>query len=421
MDRTRRIGPLTVGGAAIAASVIALAALSGRSPASAPAPTPPMAVALDPALAREYWTPERFEDARPLDLIRDASEAEDADPEPLRAAATPLKSTEVDHPARYPNRVHGKLYGRFPGVGPFACSATVVTSRSRSLITTAGHCVFDAGNTNRFATALVFVPGFSRGASPYGGWFVTNAITTRQWVRRGELAFDLALLRVAPRSSARLQDAVGSRGIGFAQPRHRRASVYGYPADGGRPRYDGYHLIRCDSGYVRDPAPHGGPPRSRGARCDQHQGSSGGGWVAQRSIVVGNISHYHPAFSNTKLFGPLYGSVARSLYAADRPGWPSIGPIRCRGQVVTIAGTNRRETIHGTRGRDVISTLAGDDKVKAAGGRDVICGGPNGDRIIGGGGKDRIDGGSGFDRCGGSNGNDTIRGCEVKRRPRSVG
>lgn len=413
---------VTVAGGALLTCAIALAILTtGSAPADTAASTPPMAVSLDPAAAKDYWTPERFDEAKPLDLIRAGSEPGSANPEPLSARATPLSSTEVDHPARYPNRVHGKLFGSFPGVGPYACSATVVTSRSRSLITTAGHCVFDAGHSNRFASGLVFVPGFARDSAPYGYWFATNAITTRQWVRHGSLAYDLAMIRVDPPRFTRLQDVVGSRGIGFGQPKRKRISAYGYPADRGQPKYDGYHLIRCDSGYVRDPAGHGGPPRSRGIRCDQHQGSSGGGMVAQHSIVVGNISHFHPTYNNRQLFGPSYGAVARSLYSANRAGWPSIGPIRCRGLVVTIAGTNRRETINGTNGRDVISTLAGDDRIKAGGGRDVICGGANGDRIRGGKGKDRIDGGSGLDRCGGSNGNDTIRGCEVKRRPRVVG
>jgi hypothetical protein len=402
-----------------AAVALTTGVASADNRARAGVTAPPTAITLSANGQASPWTAERVAAARPLDLregdrsvtSRRAGAVDGA--EVFGNGPTTLRSSTVDHPERYPNRVHGKIVGTFRGLGDYSCSATVVSSGSGSLLTTAGHCLFDAGGTNRFATNLAFAPGTHNGQVPYGIWPVTNGITTRQWVRRGSLDYDVAMLRTQRSPSGSLQAAVGSRGIGFNQPRRQRLSAFGYPASGGR-HYDGKHLIRCDSGYVPDPFKYGGP-RGRGMHCDQKEGSSGGGWVAQHSFVVSNTSHGYPRLSRNLFFGPYYGSVAKSLYRADRPGWPSIGPVRCGGKVADIVATDRSDKIRGTGGPDVIATLGGGDVVKGRGGRDIICGGGGNDGIAGGGDKDAITGGAGSDRCGGREGPDRMEGCESKR------
>jgi hypothetical protein len=391
-----------------------LASVAAGSAAAGPAPTsePPTSAVLDTRGTTGYWTAGRLAGAQPLDLAGHEGEAGigPAAPEPLIAQPVPLASTAVDHPARYPNRVHGKLFGHFDGLGDYSCSATVISSRSESLILTAGHCIYDAGGTNQFATHVAFVPGYSKNTLPYGYWNGTNAITTSQWVRAGALDYDLAFIRLEVPPRGTVQSVVGSRGIGFNQPRKQRLAAYGYPAQGA-PNYDGDHLIRCESGYVPDPFRNGGP-RSRGMHCDQKQGASGGGWVSQDSFVVSNTSHGYPRVSKSLFFGPYFGRVAKALYRSKAPGWPSAGPISCAGRVASIAGTDRGERIVGTTHEDVIATLGGDDVVKGRGGDDVICGGSEDDQILAGGGRDRVFGGSGTDRCGRPSKGNRVKDCE---------
>ena len=403
------------GSVAVAFLVGLVALLLLGSPAAgedAPAPAAPATTAtLDPAATRDYWTPARLAAAEPLELAADGTAASAAtEPLPLAAPASTYASTTVDHPERYPNRVHGKVFGRYEGIGDYSCSATVVSSRSESLILTAGHCVFDAGGTNRFATHIAFVPGYSKGSTPYGVWSGTNAITTSQWVRAGALDYDFAFVRLGPSLGRTVQSAVGSRGIGFNQPRKQRLSAYGYPSKGA-PSYDGDTLIRCTSGYVRDPFRNGGP-RSRGMRCDQKQGSSGGGWVSQDSFVVSNTSHGYPRLSKRYFFGPYFGKVAKALYRTRTQGWPSIGPISCGGRVASISGTDTRERIVGTRKKDVIAALGGNDVIKGRGGDDLICGGSEDDEILAGGGRDRVWGGAGIDACGARARDNRTNDCE---------
>ncbi len=359
--------------------------------------------------AQGYWTPERVAETPPLPFPeRDSPAGGAEEPELFASGVEPFKSVQIKRAAEYPNRVHGKLVGNF-GSSTFSCSATVVSSRSGSLLTTAGHCVYDVA-TRQVASNLAFIPGYSAGAFPYGIWPVTNLILNKQWVKRSSLDYDFAMLRTGVGPDGSLQRNVGSRGIGFNDKRRQRLEAYGYPSKG-NPKYNGERLIRCDGGYVGDPVRYGGP-RGRGMKCDQQQGSSGGGWVARHSYVVSNTSHGYPQFSDNLFFGPYYGTAAKAMYSARSRFWPSIGPIRCRGEVATIVGTDTGERLSGGRGKDVIAALGGNDRIDGKSGNDTICGGPGNDGIKAGAGKNRIDGGAGRDNCGKRKRGSKLRSCE---------
>lgn len=82
--------------------------------------------------------------------------------------------------------------------------------------------------------------------------------------------------------------------------------------------------------------------------------------------------------------------------------WPAGTPAgraggTCRGEPVTIIGSDGADHISGTAGPDVIGGLGGDDMIHGGGGDDVICGDAGDDRIDGGGGDDTCDGGAGKD------------------------
>ncbi len=373
---------------------------------------PDSATTMNREQAGDYWTPERIAGARELDVQGDGDEAgavTTAEVDPARVTGSAMKSVWVRKTRKYPNRVHGKLVGTYQGLGNFACSATVVSSNSGALVTTAGHCAVDAGGSHQFATNLAFIPGFARNKLPYGVWNVKHVIVPRAWGAHAAFNFDAAMLRVQTSPYGSLQSIVGSRGIGFNQSRKQHLSAYGYPARG-KPAYNGYKLIRCDSKQSKDPAG-GAGPRSRGIKCDMKQGSSGGGWVAQKSFVVSNGSHIYSRRGHGKEFGPYYGQTIKRMYAAKVNGWPSIGPVRCNGRVATIVGTNRAERLRGSGGRDVIAALGGNDKVRGANGDDIICGGSGKDKLAGNGGRDRLEGGKGPDRCKGGGGRNATKGC----------
>lgn len=405
--------------AVLALGVAVSMLLAGAQPAeSKPVAGPVQATTLNSSEAEQYWTPERIADAPPLEVAEENGEVtlsteEEPNADPFTSDADLLKSKEIRNTRRYPNRVHGKIVGTFPGIGDYSCSGTVISSKSKSLVSTAGHCVYDPGS-RRFASRLIFVPGTRGDAAPYAFWGASNVITTGGWVRRASLAYDAAMLRMAPNNRGRIERVVGARGIGFNQPRKQKLTAYGYPAEGA-PKYTGRRLISCRSGNVSDPnGRREGGPESRGMKCNMKGGSSGGGWVSQKTMVVSNVSHYHPDFAKNKIYGPYFGSAVKGLYKAKRMGYPSTGPLGCSGKVATMVGTSHRDKLVGTKGRDIIAAMGGKDKIKGKGGKDVICGGPGNDKLIGGGGRDKIDGGPGKDRCRGGGGKDRVR-CGKKR------
>jgi uncharacterized repeat protein (TIGR01451 family) len=85
-------------------------------------------------------------------------------------------------------------------------------------------------------------------------------------------------------------------------------------------------------------------------------------------------------------------------------------PRRCKGRLVTIAGTGTGDRLRGTGRSDVIAGLGGNDTIDGRGGNDVICGGSGRDRLSGGAGRDTLLGQGGKDTLLGGLGRDTLLG-----------
>src|SRR5207247_1246084 len=77
-----------------------------------------------------------------------------------------------------PARVHGKVIFCDPSEGacndpnhnPWVCSGTVINTTNRSVVITAGHCVYN-NETKTWMQNWSFYPGYKRGKHPrYGVW-----------------------------------------------------------------------------------------------------------------------------------------------------------------------------------------------------------------------------------------------------------
>lgn len=310
-------------GRVIGAAVACMWCLVGwASTARAHGVPPARSATASPASVRAYWTPARMRDAKPADALS---------PSPLSAAgdAAVPRTTKggslhqrVARTNGYPNRTEGAVFFTLPGGPPnggdYRCSGTAVRSASRSLVWTAGHCVFDPGALGAgYATHWEFVPGYNRGRKPFGAWPATSLATTGQWhgdgLLGGNSAFDLGAATVSPRAGKLLQDRIGARRMGFGQPRNQVYSAFGYPAEG-PPEFDGGHLFRCRSPYRG--SDHGvGPPAPIRISCDMTGGASGGAWVVRRDGrgYVVSVTSYGYASDRNALYGPYQGDVARDL------------------------------------------------------------------------------------------------------------
>jgi hypothetical protein len=244
--------------------------------------------------------------ARPLTALRDGGGPA------LRLAPQPppFSSFAVPDPTTPPLTTHGKVFGKLPGLGPFECSATVASSASRTVVFTAGHCVYDP-QSGRAAKRLAFVPAYDEGAQPFGKWTASASRTTRDWIRRGNFDFDYATLTIRPQGGLAIEDVVGGRPLATNQPRAQTYNAYGYPSNFANAQV----MWGCRGAYAGDdPRPFPGGPAPVGMGCDMKTGASGGGWVDDLGQLV-SVSSFgykrRPGF----LYGPYLTPKAARLVA----------------------------------------------------------------------------------------------------------
>ena len=329
---------------ALAAAAVALLAPAFAS--ADPAPIAKVRTAGSAVEALDYWTPARMRRAEPVvpvmpevesapapapapesggapTVVPPAAPGSDSTPRLLRgsvgsAARGGGKATLVGDPAAPKVRTHGKIF--FSTVGgsapdDYVCSGTVINSRNRSLVLTAGHCVYDAESGGGASVNLVFVPAYRGGEMPYGVWAAKSLAYPAKWKRDASLSYDIgAAVMQRNEDGQRLQSITGARGVGFDQPRDQKYRAFGYPVEG---RFllsqDEY---QCRSGNRGSDVPASGPSTIKIA-CDMTGGASGGGWIARGKSLVSVTSYYYasqPGF----LYGPYFSSTAKALYKKVR-------------------------------------------------------------------------------------------------------
>jgi len=249
-----------------------------------------------------YWTPQRMESARPLDLLvdRDGEPALRLGPSHPSAAAS---YAGVPAPETPPHSFNGRLFIRL-GKQRGYCSGTAIDSRTRQLVLTAGHCV-NAGaelRGNRWYRDLLFVPAYSGGRMPFGAFPARQGkvFAPPQWRFHDNRDFDLgAFLTYPNRRGERLADAVGGgAAIALDRSRHAQFETFGYPH---RSRW----MRTCTGGFFgtdRISFPDPGPPTS-GVGCQWVPGASGGGWLIEGGTEINGLTSY----GLVGLLGVTYG------------------------------------------------------------------------------------------------------------------
>jgi V8-like Glu-specific endopeptidase len=193
-------------------------------------------------------------------------------------------------------------------LGPHFCTASVIGSPHGDLVVTAAHCVTGT-------SGIVFVPGYDRGAAPYGIWTVTKVYADRAWTSSSDPDDDVAFLRVSQAGSiVPIEDVTGAEALKTGTPVRQRVEVIGYPDSGNQP-------IACRN-WTREPM------------SDQLQfdcggytnGTSGGPFLASvnpltgQGTVIGVIGGYEqggltPQVSYSSRFGANVAALYRLALA----------------------------------------------------------------------------------------------------------
>jgi hypothetical protein len=321
----RPVGPRLRRRRALATGALAAAVTLSIAPGAGAAPSGSISHSIpqDPEQVRDYWTPERMRKADPLEAPTGKAATKSATPTPR--AATPDQELPEGLEMTYPYRIHGRLFLHIEG-DDASCSATVVTSFTRNLILTAGHCVVDPGVSGPvWASNLLFVPAYRNGSHPFGVYPGNSSGAPAIWAFEGGLAFDIGVVNLAPGAGGLIQDQLGSRGIAFNRApksyRGKTFQLFGYPAS--PPGiYDGERPIICNSQFRGIEAFSGALVTSP---CHQQEGASGGGWVMSGGIVNSVTSHsgcFNPSAACDLVSGTYLGNAALKLWSAAAGGLP---------------------------------------------------------------------------------------------------
>ncbi|MET9343033.1 MULTISPECIES: trypsin-like serine peptidase [unclassified Nonomuraea] len=277
------------------------------------------------AVAR-YWTPQKMEDAQPLNPPAPRSRAAFGVPgepttgipweaPPTSAAPTDPQAAQASSGSAWTGggaitKTAGRVFFTYQGRNA-SCSGNAVTSANKSVVLTAGHCVKMGG---AFHTNWVFVPGYDKGARPYGTWVATKLLTTPQWDAREDINHDVAAVVVAPLQGRALTDVVGGQGVAFNQGRRQQMHSFGYPAAA---PYDGSRLIYCSGRTFDDFL----MSKDHGLTCNMTGGSSGGPWFVGFDEKTGlgtqnSVNSFKYNFAPNWMFGPYFGAEAQAVYNA---------------------------------------------------------------------------------------------------------
>ncbi|MEU4572826.1 trypsin-like serine protease [Nonomuraea sp. NPDC023979] len=220
---------------------------------------------------------------------------------PVRKVLTPggdrLGFAPVPRPYTGARRLTGVLVGRDPVTGThLMCGGSVIGSRSRSLVLTAAHCLYNQG---RPLKQLAFLPGYDRGSPPLGVWPAVRTWVPARYRDRPYsaklLPYDVGIVGVATVEQQALEEVTGpglrplptSRGSSL-----RGLELLGYPAG---KRYPGTRMYHCLGDAVEGTSD--GPARGPGVlvtrNCHAAAGGSGGP-ALHGGAIAGVVSSSSP-------------------------------------------------------------------------------------------------------------------------------
>jgi V8-like Glu-specific endopeptidase len=332
------------GGAALLTTIGLTTGAAAQPAPAAGAPNPSTAVVteysqVDAQHIDAYWTPQRLRDAIPFPTpVAPAQQppasaqvpnwTQSAPGETPASAAPNVPKSEIGTQlfsraqqwtahGRLPASSIGKLFFTDVDGKNYACSASVITSRNRNTVWTAGHCVHAAGGgANRYYRNFIFVPDYNNGDGAQGRWTLPKIVgTTLGWRDQGNFDFDLGAVSFNPQPGrGALQDRVGAQGYHFGYGQNfTNLNNFGYPAQGyQRTDFDGQRLWYCNSNSTRSQF-----DDLLVMNCDMKAGCSGGPWLQdlQRSrgwgYIVGTNSHNR---GDIREFSANHGAAATNLY-----------------------------------------------------------------------------------------------------------
>lgn len=215
-----------------------------------------------------------------------------------------------DKNVAYPLSTVGKVFFTTGTGHDSMCSGTAVVSRNRSVVDTAGHCLYMYGGWSR---NVIFCPLYDKGNTPYSCWAARDLEVPSDWIdaKPNDYHHDFGIAIVAPNSRGDLTDIVGGIGWAYNQPTNQPFYAYGYPA--GYP-FDGQTRQVCEAS-VGTLWQHG-DGNVVSIPCDMTGGSSGGPWFIQINGIhyLNGHNDFISSIQYGHMFSPYYDDTWYALY-----------------------------------------------------------------------------------------------------------
>jgi V8-like Glu-specific endopeptidase len=282
-----------------------------------------------PEQINQYWTDDRLQQAVPAtpegggegitarDLGLNVQVAPSTGPSNVASGVVNSSAGYAWSKVGATGRTVGRLYYTF-GKANYVCSGAVVSSKSKTLVATAGHCLWNT-RTGGWASNVLFIPGDTAGKAPYGRWAGARLYVPREFWRGAHedvrtkhsygsgWAYDHGFIRMKPLNGRNIQTALGSLGISFSGL-HSQVLVLGYPTaapfDGKTMRYCGIANMARDSRTYTDWS----------LACRMTPGASGGPWIANYRNGTGYVTTTSSVGNGKRLWGAFWGKNAYALY-----------------------------------------------------------------------------------------------------------
>jgi V8-like Glu-specific endopeptidase len=351
LRRNVRLNRLVAVGSAALLTTIGFTTRAAAQPAAAPvAPSLSSAVGVAYSQAEysqaeaqridAYWTPERMRDAAPMPApTAPVQHPQQISPEKVLPTLSAPGQTPTSAMPNGPNSGVGTqsfsrarqwtAHGRMPAssVGKLfyteadgndsSCSGSVITSRNRNTVWTAGHCVAEGGGgASKIYKNFMFAPDYNNGNGRQGRWTSPKIVgTTVGWQDQRNRYFDIGSVSFNPQPGlGNLQDRVGAQGYHFGYGQNfTELNDFGYPDEGyQRTDFNGELLWYCNGNSVRSQF-----DDQLVMDCDMKAGSSGGPWLqdfqAARGwgYIVGTNSGNR---GDIKEFSANHGNAATDVY-----------------------------------------------------------------------------------------------------------
>jgi V8-like Glu-specific endopeptidase len=204
----------------------------------------------------------------------------------------------------------GALFTESNGkLGAHFCTASVVDAAAGDLAVTAAHCVYGKN-------AMVFVPDYANGETPYGIWPVTKVYTDSAWDASQDPNHDVSFLRLSDASDGTpIENLTGAETLATDAPAGQAVEAIGYPDGAAEPVWcsglvKGFSATQFEFDCGGYPNGTSGGPFLTGVDAATGQGT-----------VIGVIGGYQQGGDTPQVsYAAVFGSAVSQLYATAEAG-----------------------------------------------------------------------------------------------------